>query len=85
LVNFVSKNGTSNFAMLQTTSYSFIGELIEIMKHEELLMNQHCTNCNAEMEEFKTNIVISKGMFSQKHALANVCQECGTVEFYMDG
>lgn len=53
------------------------------MKSEEIVMNQFCSKCNTEMEEFKTNIIISKGMFSQKRAYANVCEECGCIEFLM--
>jgi hypothetical protein len=53
------------------------------MKSEEILMNEFCVKCNSEMEEYKTNMIISKGLFNQKHAYAKVCKECDSLEFYL--
>jgi hypothetical protein len=79
------KMESSNFAKIQTISYLFFMNNLEvIMKSEEIVMNQFCGKCNTEMEEFKTNIIISKGMFSSKRAYANVCAECGCIEFQIE-
>ncbi|HSB56912.1 MAG TPA: hypothetical protein VLD38_03765 [Nitrosopumilaceae archaeon] len=53
------------------------------MASKEVVMNQFCPRCNTEMEEFKTNIVITMGMLSHKRAYAKVCDVCGGVEFQM--
>jgi RNase P subunit RPR2 len=53
------------------------------MSNKQMIKSQLCKKCNVEMEEFKTNITISKGMFSSKHAYAQACEYCGHVEFFM--
>jgi len=53
------------------------------MSNKQITINQLCTKCNVEMEEFKTNITIAKGMFNKKNAYAQACEYCGHIEFFM--
>ena len=76
------KMDTSNFTILQTIPYPLRNKLL-VVKTEEITMNQSCSKCNSEMQEYKTNIIISKSLFKQKHASAIVCEDCGCIEFFM--